>query len=130
MSALQGLPPLPKSLSGVNLLESDSEMEKVKPPPPPPRKLTTLDTKLSILRKEMFELREMDLSLLSQLWSLNESIQEFRQMQEAHFPPSPSSDAEDEMLYSNLSTLPEHQPYYHELSSSSSRSSTMDMGDV
>ncbi|XP_046663993.1 uncharacterized protein LOC124356815 isoform X3 [Homalodisca vitripennis] len=75
-----------------------------------------------------FSLRELDLSLLSQLWSLNESIQEFRQMQEAFSPPSPSSDVEDDIIYSNLSALPEHQAY--PLSSSSSRSSTMDLGDV
>lgn len=78
--SLQGLPPLPKSLSGINLLESvkvttpttvqtDSPRNSVTrqiripstPPPPPPsepkkqsqRKLTTLDTQLAILRKEM-----------------------------------------------------------------------------
>uniref|UniRef100_A0A1B6FZN5 Protein FAM89A n=2 Tax=Proconiini TaxID=565685 RepID=A0A1B6FZN5_9HEMI len=158
MSALQGLPPLPKSLSGINLLESvkvttptpmqtesprstGSHQLRIPstPPPPPPsepkkqtlptqRKMTTLDTQLAILRKEMFSLRELDLSLLSQLWSLNESIQEFRQMQEAFSPPSPSSDVEDDIIYSNLSALPEHQAY--PLSSSSSRSSTMDLGDV
>lgn len=63
----------------------------------------------------------MDLSLLSQLWSLNESIQEFRQLQEALSPPSPSSDIEDDILYSNMATLPEHN-----MSSSSSRSSSAD----
>ncbi|XP_054265397.1 protein FAM89A-like isoform X2 [Macrosteles quadrilineatus] len=154
MSSLQGLPPLPKSLSGINLMDSvkvstpvvqDSPRSSTThqlripstPPPPPPsepkkqlpqRKMTTLDTQLAILRKEMFSLRELDLSLLSQLWSLNESIQEFRQMQEAFSPPSPSSDVEDDVIYSNLSALPEHQAY--PLSSSSSRSSTMDLGDV
>jgi len=151
MSSLQGLPPLPKSLSGINLLESvqvssppvterSATTHQLRipstPPPPPPtepkktpqRKMTTLDTQLAILRKEMFSLRELDLSLLSQLWSLNESIQEFRQMQEAFSPPSPSSDVEDDVIYSNLSALPEHQAY--PLSSSSSRSSTMDLGDV
>lgn len=38
-------------------------------------------------------MRQLDLSLLSQLWTLNESIQEFRtivQEQEALSPPSPS----------------------------------------
>lgn len=40
-----------------------------------------------------YGLRQLDLSLLSQLWTLNESIQEFRtivQEQEALSPPSPS----------------------------------------
>ncbi|KAG8287987.1 hypothetical protein J6590_025325 [Homalodisca vitripennis] len=81
-----------------------------------------------LVYSSIFSLRELDLSLLSQLWSLNESIQEFRQMQEAFSPPSPSSDVEDDIIYSNLSALPEHQAY--PLSSSSSRSSTMDLGDV
>lgn len=83
MSSLQGLPPLPKSLSGINLLDSvkvstptlvqhDSPRTIAThqlripstPPPPPPsepkkqtlptqRKMTTLDTQLAILRKEM-----------------------------------------------------------------------------
>lgn len=70
MSVLQGLPPLPKSLSGVNLLESvkvttppapvpesppqtPSTQAERRNPPPPPRKMTSLDTKLAILRKEM-----------------------------------------------------------------------------
>ncbi|RZF36744.1 hypothetical protein LSTR_LSTR005057 [Laodelphax striatellus] len=162
MASLQGLPPLPKSLSGANLLENSGLPEQLRlphpsvpppppptmhpeavpggsssasstmsskrmpPPPPPPRKLTTLDTQLAILRKEMYSLRELDLNLLSQLWSLNESIQEFRQIQEALSPPSPSSDIEDDILYSNLSALPEH----HTLSSSSSRSSSGDYRDV
>ncbi|XP_039283755.1 leucine repeat adapter protein 25 isoform X2 [Nilaparvata lugens] len=158
MASLQGLPPLPKSLSGANLLEHSGLPEQLRlhhptvppppppitshpeaapssssaskrmpppPPPPPPRKLTTLDTQLAILRKEMYSLRELDLNLLSQLWSLNESIQEFRQIQEALSPPSPSSDCEDDILYSNLAALPEH----HTLSSSSSRSSS-DYRDV
>lgn len=74
MASLQGLPPLPKSLSGANLLENSNLPEQLRlqhapltpttqpppphetkrmPPPPPPRKLTTLDTQLAILRKEM-----------------------------------------------------------------------------
>lgn len=194
MSSLQGLPPLPKSLSGANLLEESptsttttapltvpapgapppppspspdvvlnrsssggsshqlristasnnsngvstgqgnantTELKKSPAPPVPPRKMTTLDTQLAILRKEMYGLRELDLSLLSQLWSLNESIQEFRQLQEALSPPSPSSDVDDDILYSNLAPLPEHHHHQsYTLSSSSSRSSTIDLGDV
>uniref|UniRef100_A0A336LLD0 CSON001325 protein n=1 Tax=Culicoides sonorensis TaxID=179676 RepID=A0A336LLD0_CULSO len=55
---------------------------------------STLDTQLATLRREMYGLRQLDLSLLSQLWTLNESIQEFRtivQEQEALSPPSPSN---------------------------------------
>ncbi|XP_017076328.1 uncharacterized protein LOC108111402 isoform X1 [Drosophila eugracilis] len=39
---------------------------------------STLDAQIATLRKEMHGLRQLDLSLLSQLWVLNESIQEFR----------------------------------------------------
>lgn len=77
MSSLQGLPPLPRSLSGFNLNETRGE-----PPPPPARssskvtksgkliqqpstsrpslsgrQITTLDTQLAILRKEMVHYR-------------------------------------------------------------------------
>ncbi|XP_033338089.1 uncharacterized protein LOC117227182 isoform X1 [Megalopta genalis] len=126
MSSLQGLPPLPRSLSGFNL-SAGGRGEGCEPPPPPTRsssktqrggkvaiqsssrpspparQLTTLDTQLAILRREMFGLRQLDLSLLSQLWSLNESIQEFRQLlqeQEDRAPsPSPSSEEGDDTSY-------------------------------
>lgn len=44
-----------------------------------------------------FGLRQLDLSLLSQLWALNESIQELRMMQEQEVmsPPSPSQSISD-----------------------------------
>ncbi|KAL7298445.1 hypothetical protein TKK_0008233 [Trichogramma kaykai] len=75
---------------------SSTSSQSSRPSPQGSRQLTTLDTQLSILRREMFGLRQLDLSLLSQLWSLNESIQEFRQLlqdQEDRAPsPSPSSD--------------------------------------
>ncbi|XP_046415185.1 leucine repeat adapter protein 25-like isoform X3 [Neodiprion fabricii] len=124
MSTLQGLPPLPRSLSGFNLSTNRDGNE---PPPPPARsssrpqrgartspgvggrpspqgrQLTTLDTQLAKLRREMFGLRQLDLSLLSQLWSLNESIQEFRQLlqeQDDRAPsPSPSSEEGDDTSY-------------------------------
>ncbi|XP_032596706.1 ras guanine nucleotide exchange factor P isoform X1 [Drosophila grimshawi] len=41
---------------------------------------STLDAQIATLRKEMYGLRQLDLSLLSQLWALNDSIQEFRTM--------------------------------------------------
>lgn len=76
MSSLQGLPPLPRSLSGFNLNEGGRREGEPPPPPParssskipkggkilmqsssrpspPGRQLTTLDTQLAILRKEM-----------------------------------------------------------------------------
>ncbi|KAK4886877.1 hypothetical protein RN001_003148 [Aquatica leii] len=124
MSSLHGLPPLPKSLSGFSLLENQRNSQgsnrstpvRGTPPgftsgqvvyPPHPRsvngtgelttgrKATNLDNQLAILRREMYSLRQLDLTLLSQLWSLNESIQDFRQMLQdqddrALLPPSPS----------------------------------------
>lgn len=44
------------------------------------RRPSTLDSQLAVLRKEMVGLRQLDMSLLCQLWSLNESIQEFKQL--------------------------------------------------
>ncbi|XP_067009876.1 leucine repeat adapter protein 25 isoform X2 [Anabrus simplex] len=163
MASLQGLPPLPKSLSGFNLLElaaassapanpTSSSFRQSRAGPshhgqqplaaPRPRKSTGLDAQLAILRKEMFGLRQLDLSLLSQLWSLNESIQEFRQLLQeqedsaALSPPSPSSADEGEEFYSplpryhappglQLSAVPEQ----YRLSSSSSQSS-IEYGNV
>ncbi|XP_039222240.1 leucine repeat adapter protein 25 [Crotalus tigris] len=106
--ALEGLPPLPKGLSGI--LNSSGgawrEIQKVyskksriqddlrraqaapggerAPPPPqqPPRRPrpANLDAALAVLRKEMVGLRQLDMSLLCQLWSLYESIQEFKSL--------------------------------------------------
>ncbi|XP_057327465.1 probable serine/threonine-protein kinase roco9 [Microplitis mediator] len=136
MSSLQGLPPLPRSLSGLYLneefretnepppppLRSSSKTSKVgktiqssnsRPSPSPGRQLTTLDSQLAILRKEMFGLRQLDLSLLSQLWSLNESIQEFRQLVQEHDErvpsPSPSSEEGDDG-YGNHIQVPSRRP--------------------
>ncbi|KAK7789627.1 hypothetical protein R5R35_012325 [Gryllus longicercus] len=192
MASLQGLPPLPKSLSGVSIVDHSSEfvvpsgpissagstrnahgltfrtsarsssanissmppphvMRNITPsvdmPPhvyPRIRKNMGLDAQLAILRKEMLGLRELDLSLLSQLWSLNESIHELRQLLQeqeesaALSPPSPSSADEGEEFFSplpvryhgvmppgSLSAVPEQ---YH-LSSSSSQSS-IEYGNV
>uniref|UniRef100_A0A8D8XYU3 Protein FAM89A n=1 Tax=Cacopsylla melanoneura TaxID=428564 RepID=A0A8D8XYU3_9HEMI len=144
---LQGLPPLPKSLSGVNLLLDSSPPPpaptrpmRLPPPPPPPtggtphsssssstsRKTSpitsSLDTKLAILRKEMYGLRQLDLTLLSQLWTLNESIQEFRALQDALSPQSDLEETEDNYLYGNLGS-------FHR-SSSSSNSSTVDFTNL
>jgi len=90
-----------------------------------------------------FGLRQLDLSLLSQLWSLNESIQEFRQLLQdqednaALSPPSPSSADEAEEFYSPMRYRPavpgglllSSVPEQYRLSSSSSQSS-IEYGDV
>ncbi|XP_077342515.1 protein FAM89A [Lithobates pipiens] len=94
---MEGLPPLPKSLSG--LLNSSGgsgwrDLERVyaqksriqddlsrggsggishSVPKPP-----NLDAALALLRKEMVGLRQLDMSLLCQLYSLYESIQEYK----------------------------------------------------
>ncbi|XP_055923927.1 rho GTPase-activating protein gacZ [Eupeodes corollae] len=99
--SMADLPPLPKSLSthltfnepnnvdcvenGNGLNNGTSEVIG-----------TTLDKQLSVLRKEMYGLRQLDISLLSQLWTLNDSIQNFRTM------------LDDEECYS---PSPEHSPY-------------------
>lgn len=74
----------------------------------------------------------MDLSLLSQLWSLNEAIHEFRQMQDTLSPASVSlhsSDEEDSGCYhSNVSSqggiAPNQQSTLRSTSSTSSVSTS------
>ncbi|GAB6033690.1 Protein fam89a [Chamberlinius hualienensis] len=118
MASLQGLPPLPKSLSGLLNFSSSQwkEMERIhtmrtmiqqdlnrsqmynhgvnvnetheagvehgRSPPAHAkvRKTSTLDTQLALLRKEMVGLRQLDMSLLCQLWSLNESLLEYKRL--------------------------------------------------
>lgn len=124
---MQGLPPLPKSLSGFSIMMENSSLQSRHPssvgsnmvphmaypshPKTPSnimsngaidsgslKKESNLDSKLALLRREMYSLRQLDLSLLSQLWSLNESIQDFRQILQENeercgaplSPPSPS----------------------------------------
>ncbi|XP_053675733.1 uncharacterized protein LOC128725983 [Anopheles nili] len=95
-SQQRGHSPVGSTLSG-----GSSGGRKASPQPPgsgPQSTTTTLDTQLAILRREMYGLRQLDLSLLSQLWALNESIQEFRTMlqeQETLSPPSPSPSNSD-----------------------------------
>ncbi|KAM8831855.1 protein FAM89A [Spinachia spinachia] len=95
MACIEGLPPLPKSLSG--LLNSsggswrDMERMYVKKTMIQDdlsrgrntdnlltHKPANLDAALALLRKEMVGLRQQDMSLLCQLWSLHESIQEYK----------------------------------------------------
>ncbi|KAM9497917.1 leucine repeat adapter protein 25 [Salvelinus alpinus] len=93
VSSIEGLPPLPKGLSGIlnssggswrdiekvyskrTRIQADISKSRVsnslglsKPP--------SLDAALAVLRKEMVGLRQLDMSLLCQLWSLYESIQD------------------------------------------------------
>lgn len=87
----EGLPPLPKSLSGILNSSGGSwrDMEKVHSKRARiqaeissrgGRDITAkpggLDAALALLRKEMVGLRQLDMSLLCQLWSLHEAIQE------------------------------------------------------
>ncbi|XP_053664351.1 lateral signaling target protein 2 homolog [Anopheles marshallii] len=94
-SQQRGHSPVSSTLSG-----GSSGGRKASPQPPGsgPASTSTLDTQLAILRREMYGLRQLDLSLLSQLWALNESIQEFRTMlqeQETLSPPSPTPSNSD-----------------------------------
>lgn len=55
-------------------------------PPPKPRKPSNLDAQLAHLRREMVGLRQLDMSLLCQLWSLNETIQNYKHVLQASSP--------------------------------------------
>ncbi|KAH8278493.1 hypothetical protein KR018_004079 [Drosophila ironensis] len=57
---------------------------------------STLDAQIATLRKEMNGLRQLDLSLLSQLWVLNESIQEFRALIEEQENEDDNENEDDE----------------------------------
>ncbi|XP_050674131.1 protein ENL-like isoform X1 [Leptidea sinapis] len=79
--SLHGLPPLPKSLSGFADGEPAEEAnsrgaDESRPPP------TDLDGQLTYLKKEMASLRQLDLSLLSELWSLSEAMATWRRQLE------------------------------------------------
>ncbi|KAM3959558.1 uncharacterized protein ACR2FA_006352 isoform 1-T1 [Aphomia sociella] len=76
--SLQGLPPLPKSLSGFADLESEVQESTSLSDAPP----TDLDSQLTYLKKEMASLRQLDLSLLSELWSLSEAMASWRRQLE------------------------------------------------
>lgn len=73
-----------------------------------------IDIVIIIFVSIQFGLRQLDLSLLSQLWSLNESIQEFRQLlqeQEDRAPsPSPSSEEGDDTSYGTHPPPPPRRP--------------------
>ncbi|KAM6983922.1 leucine repeat adapter protein 25 [Tautogolabrus adspersus] len=94
-SSVEGLPPLPKGLSGILNSSGGSwrDIEKVHSKrariqadisrggvdlPHVNSKPGGLDAALALLRKEMVGLRQLDMSLLCQLWSLQEAIQDYR----------------------------------------------------
>ncbi|XP_040908349.1 protein FAM89A [Toxotes jaculatrix] len=92
--SLEGLPPLPKGLSGILNSSGGSwrDIEKVHSKRARIQadisrggdatrgqsKPGGLDAALALLRKEMVGLRQLDMSLLCQLWSLHEGIQEYK----------------------------------------------------
>ncbi|KAK5887731.1 hypothetical protein CesoFtcFv8_016310 [Champsocephalus esox] len=95
VSSVEGLPPLPKGLSGILNSSGGSwrDIEKVHSKRARIQadinrgggdgqrghgKPGGLDAALALLRKEMVGLRQLDMSLLCQLWSLHESIQDFK----------------------------------------------------
>ncbi|XP_051901266.1 leucine repeat adapter protein 25 [Pristis pectinata] len=95
-AGIEGLPPLPRGLSGILSSAGGSwrEMERLytkktmiqeelSRPRPAAGSLrrsrpANLDAALASLRKEMVGLRQLDMSLLCKLWSLYESIQEYK----------------------------------------------------
>lgn len=96
MACIEGLPPLPKSLSGLlnssggswrdmermyvkkTMIQDDLSRGRNNSDSLLTAKPANLDAALALLRKEMVGLRQQDMSLLCQLWSLHESIQEYK----------------------------------------------------
>lgn len=83
----------------------------------------------------MYRLRQVDVALLAQMWSLNKAIQEFCRLQESPIP-SPSDDGEDTgEVFTPKKKLPisrrRYQQEDHKLSEGSSSSSTsVELGKV
>ncbi|XP_076875648.1 leucine repeat adapter protein 25 [Brachyhypopomus gauderio] len=92
---IEGLPPLPKGLSGIlnssggswrDIEKVYSKRTRIQADISKSRvsealgrsKPANLDAALAMLRKDMVGLRQLDMSLLCQLWSLYESIQEYK----------------------------------------------------
>lgn len=114
--SVEGLPPLPKGLSGILNSSGGSwrDIEKVHSKrariqadisrgggdaPRGHGKPGGLDAALALLRKEMVGLRQLDMSLLCQLWSLHEAIQEYKGsslLSEATADNGSSEEEEDE----------------------------------
>ncbi|MBN3304846.1 leucine repeat adapter protein 25 [Amia ocellicauda] len=96
VGSIEGLPPLPKGLSGIlnssggswrdmdrvyskkTRIQHDLSKSRLSADRLSLSKPANLDAALALLRKEMVGLRQLDMSLLCQLWSLYESIQEYK----------------------------------------------------
>lgn len=96
VASIEGLPPLPKSLSGLlnssggswrdmermyvkkTMIQDDLSRGRNSADGLLASRPASLDAALALLRKEMVGLRQQDMSLLCQLWSLHESIQEYK----------------------------------------------------
>lgn len=99
--SLPGLPPVPKNLTPFlanppkppskpatlgKVARPNQRTPPREPPPPPPTssaslgRSNSLDGKLAILKKEMAGLRQVDMQLMNQLWSLQQSIQDLKLM--------------------------------------------------
>lgn len=61
-------------MSNPNFQPQSSNQNQLKSAP----KSSSFNTNFELLKIEMYNLRQLDLSLLQQLWALNESINEFR----------------------------------------------------
>uniref|UniRef100_A0A1S4J3A1 Uncharacterized protein n=2 Tax=Culex quinquefasciatus TaxID=7176 RepID=A0A1S4J3A1_CULQU len=108
--SLPGLPPLPKSLSGFDLAgqqlashqqhhhQNHHHHQQVRAIFGDVFVFLIVEHCYTLKNNCRYGLRQLDLSLLSQLWALNESIQEFRTMlqeQETLSPPSPTPSNSD-----------------------------------
>ncbi|KAJ8355871.1 hypothetical protein SKAU_G00186650 [Synaphobranchus kaupii] len=132
LACIEGLPPLPKSLSGLlnssggswremermyakkTMIQDDLSRGRSNADNMLANKPANLDAALALLRKEMVGLRQQDMSLLCQLWSLHESIQEYKGsaassadgpygMENGYFD-------EDDEYYQDASLTPTEQP--------------------
>uniref|UniRef100_A0A673A2X3 Family with sequence similarity 89 member B n=1 Tax=Sphaeramia orbicularis TaxID=375764 RepID=A0A673A2X3_9TELE len=132
---LSGLPPLPKGLSGILNSSGGSwrDIERVHSKrariqadisrggtsteaPRQHGKPGGLDGALALLRKEMVGLRQLDMSLLCQLWSLHEAIQEYKGttlLSEASY--SADNGYSDEEEEEDIEDEDEEQPASHNL---------------
>lgn len=144
LACIEGLPPLPKSLSGLlnssggswremermyakkTMIQDDLSRGRSNADNVLANKPANLDAALALLRKEMVGLRQQDMSLLCQLWSLHESIQEYKGSCQ-DLTGSSSGDGpyengyfdEDDEYYQDSSITPtEPQPDGHEDASS------------
>lgn len=131
LAFIEGLPPLPKSLSGLlnssggswremerlyakkTMIQDDLSRGRNNSDNLLANKPANLDAALALLRKEMVGLRQQDMSLLCQLWSLHESIQEYKgschDLSAGHGIENGYFDEDDE-YYQETSTTPTDQP--------------------